>query len=335
MRIVFKEPCRAILGEYEVRDPKEDEVQVKVYYSLISNGTEKAYLSESPNTAKKFPTTPGYSSAGIITKAGEIAVQKGFNEGDRVFVSYGGHGGYNTKSINNVVKIPDGVSFQEAAFTRLISFPLLGLRRSRLELGEAVVIVGLGMLGLFGVQIAHATGGYPIIGVGNRQVRQEKAVKYGADLVLSPNDPQLTEKIFDYTLAKTGCKGASVVIETSGSEEGLINCMEYTAKHGRVIVSGCNRVMTKPIDFYKYVHVRGLSIIGAHDGTHPAYGSYPGNWTAKRDYSTILNFIGNGRLNASDMIGEIADPHDATDIYNRLLNDREFPLGVIFDWQKI
>lgn len=328
-RIIFTEPGRAELQEFEVRDPGDNEVQVKVQYNLISAGTEKAYLSGSPNTGHKFPTNPGYSSVGVVTKKGKDV--KSFEVGDRVFVAYGGHASYNVKKASSVVKIPDGVKFEDAVFTRLASFPLLALRRARVEMGESVVVVGLGMLGLFGVQLAKIAGGLPVIAVGNRDIRKQKARESGADFVYSPDDVDLAEKIIANTKI-SGNGGADVVLETSGSIDGLLSSLKYTAKWGRVMVNGCNRITDKPIDLYRYVHLKGVSIIGAHDFTRYPYNSAPGNWTAKRDYMTLLGYMQDGRLKPSILEPQFVSPADTTQIYDRLLNDRQFPLGVVFDW---
>lgn len=332
-RIRFLEPNRADIDTFTVRDPRDDELQVKVEYSLISAGTEKAYLSGSDNTSQKFPTTPGYSSVGYVTKVGKSV--SGFKEGDRVFVAYGGHGSYNIKSAAYCVKIPDEVTLSEAVFTRLASFPLLAIRRARLEIGESIVVVGLGMLGLFGVQLAKIGGGIPVIAVGNRDIRRQKAKDFGADYVFSPDDPDLVEKINSITESITGVKGANVIIETSGNEKGLLKALEYTSMRARVMLNGCNRVMTEPVNFYKYVHLRGVNLIGAHDRTRYAYNCCPGNWTPKRDYITLLGLMADGRLDAKSMLSEYADPQNASKIYDRLLNDREFPLGVVLDWRKL
>ncbi|MCI8622415.1 MAG: zinc-binding alcohol dehydrogenase [Provencibacterium sp.] len=331
IRVLFQAPGKACIQEFEVRAPKSNEVIVRVIYSLISSGTEKAYLSCSNNTAQKFPTVPGYSSVGIVEQYGTDV--QNFSIGDRVFVSYGGHANYNIKPESSIIKIPDSVSLQEAAFTRLASFPLLALRRAQLEIGESVVIVGLGMLGQFGVQLARIAGGLPVIAVGNREIRKQKALQYGAKFVLSPDDPELTNKIMEYTQI-TGTGGANVVLETSGQVSALISCLKYTAKHGRVLLNGCNRVTDQPIDLYKYIHLRGVSLIGAHDKTRLPYSSWKGNWTAKRDYMTVLGLLEDGRLEAKSMISELVKPESVSEIYNRLLNDREFPLGVLLDWSE-
>lgn len=330
-RVWFVQKEEAILQTFKVRDPKPDEVQVKVDFTLISAGTEKAYLSGSNNTAGKFPTCPGYSSVGTIIRIGANVVN--YKEGDRVFVAYGGHGSYNIVSHKKCTLIPDRVSFEEAVFTRLAGFPLLALRRSRIEMGESVV-VGLGMLGLFAVQLARLYA-VPLIAVGNREIRRQKALKYGAEYVFAPDEPNLSQNIQDIIKMKTGrMGGADVIIETSGQIDALNSCLTYTARLGRVMLSGCNRVADKPIDLYKYIHYKGVELIGAHDGTRARYNSAPFRWTAQRDYNTILKFLEDGRLNAKDMLSEIVSPAETTLIYNRLLYERDFPLGVVFDWRE-
>ncbi len=331
--VLFVEPGRAELNEFDIREPRADEVMVKVKYTLISAGTEKAYLSAAPNTAHKFPTVPGYSSVGTVVKIGKNVTK--FCVGDRVFVEYAGHASYNWKKESGVVRIPDDVSFIDAVFTRLASFPLLALRRARLEIGESVAVVGLGMLGLFGVQIARACGALPIIAIGNRDIRREKAALFGAEYVFSPDEPDIVNKIVDITEKTNGVRGANVVLETSGTMAGLKLALRYAAKYARVLINGCNRVSDDTIDFYRYVHVKGISIIGAHDKTRLPYNSAPGNFTAKRDYITLLGLMRDGRIDPGAILSEIVSPREIPKIYNRLLTDREFPLGVVFDWEQV
>lgn len=332
-RVSFVQPNHAELEEFEPREPKDKEVMIKVKYTLISAGTEKAYLSAAPNTAHKFPTVPGYSSVGTIIKAGKEVTK--FKVGDRVFVEYAGHASYNWKKESGIVKIPDDVSFIDAVFTRLASFPLLALRRSRLEIGESCVVVGLGMLGLFGVQIARACGAVPLIAIGNRDIRKEKAALFGAEYVFSPDEPDLVNKVIEITEHANGVKGANVVLETSGSMPGLQLALRYASKHARILINGCNRISDQPIDLYKYVHIKGLNIIGCHDKTRLPYNSYAGNFTAKRDYITLLALMRDGRINPGDILSEIISPLETTRIYDRLLTDKQFPLGVVFDWEQV
>lgn len=332
-KVVFTGPKHAELREYAVRSPKDNEVVVKVQYTLISAGTEKAFLMAQPNTGAHFPITHGYSSVGVVVDVGK-GVKK-FKLGDRVFVAYGGHASYNVKDTENVFKIPDNVSFEDAVFVKVASYPLLALRRTRFELGESVAIVGLGMLGLFGVQLAKAAGALPVVAVGNREVRRNIALECGADYAFDPADPELTEKVKYCTKITWATGGCNVVVETSGNIEALISALKYTTKWGRVAVTGCNRVTDKSIDLYNDIHKQGIELIGVHGKTRPQGNSMPGNWTTARDYMALFGFMGDGRLNPKILDPVFVSPHDAVSIYERLLTDREFPLGVVFDWSQV
>lgn len=330
-KVVFTQIGQAEIQEFVVKEPKENEVVIKVLYTLISAGTEKAIFRGEVQTGCTFPRVPGYSSVGTIVKVGKNVTQ--FKEGDRVFAARGGHGSYNTRPISRVVKIPDEVRFEDAVFTRMASFPLLALRRSHIELGETAVIVGLGVLGLIGVQLAKIAGALPVIAVGNREIRRELARKSGADYVFEPNDPKLKEKIVKIS-SQYGNSGANVVIETSGSVDALISAINYTGKRGRIALNGCNwGIPEKPIDLYK-IHLNGIELIGVHDSTRMPYNSAPGNWTAKKDFMTILGLMEKKRIDVSSLRSNIVSAEKAPEIYGRLLNDRQFPLGVIFDWSQ-
>lgn len=156
----------------------------------------------------------------------------------------------------------------------------------------------------------------------------------GADFVFDPEDNNLKKKIIDNTKI-SGSGGADVIIETSGNVDAMISAIEYCAKRGRISVNGCNwGIPEKPIDLYK-VHLNGISIIGAHDSTRMPYNSTPGNWTAKRDFMTILGYMKDKKINPSILKPQIISAEKVPEIYERLLNDREFPLGVILDWSDL
>lgn len=331
-RINFTEPCKAVLEPFTVRQPKADEIVVKVDSSLISNGTEKSIFRGDITTGRKYPRVPGYSSVGTVVQCGERV--KEYQVGDRVFVARGGHASYNIRQTSWCAKIPDKVSFDDAVFTRMISFSLLAFRRSMFEFGESVAVVGLGQLGLFACQLAKIAGALPVIAVGNREIRREKALAFGADYAFDPNVNGLSEKIINVTKI-TGSGGADVIIETSGNIDGLSKALTYAASRARIVISGCYwQDNTKSIDLLK-VNSAGFSIIGAHDMVRPPFNSTLFNWTRKRDFSTVLGFMDKGSITPGLIEPEYHSPEEAPDIYERLLNDRDFPLGVIWDWTKI
>lgn len=311
---------------------KDNDVLIKISYTLISAGTEKASLLGEENTSN-IPMRFGYSAVGYVMQTGKNV--KNVCVGDRVYASYTGHTNYSVRPSSAVWKIPDSVDFMDAIFTKMASFPLLALRRSRLEAGESVVISGLGILGLLGVQLAQIFGGLPVIAIGgSRQDRLQKAKEFGADYVLSGSDPELAKKIFTITQEHTLFKGANVIIETSGSESALHNALRYTAKSARILLNGCNRVVKEPINYYRDIHQKGVQLIGANNSVHPSHNSAPGNWTINRDYTALLQWMVSGKLHPSDLVSEIVSPKDCVAVFDRLLHDREFPLGVLFDWSE-
>lgn len=334
-QIVFTAPCVAELLEVECNPPRENEVTVELEYSAISAGTEKAnYVGQRNGTNKTedavpdFPRTVGYSAAGVVTEVGagvtDICV------GDRVIVYWGKHKKNITVSRNNVIKILDGVSAQEAAFALISTFPMGAIRKTHLEMGESALVMGLGILGIFAVQQLRAAGAYPVIAVDPVKERREFALKMGADYALDPTDADFVK-----TVKELSDGGVNVCIEVTGLGIGLIQALDCMKRMGRVALLGCTRSSKFEIDYYGKVHGRGISLIGAHTMARPKVESAPGLWTDADDLTAVMKLIKGGRLNFKDMLCEIHSPADAQTVYDRLVNEKNFPIGVLFDWGRV
>ena len=210
------------------------------------------------------------------------------------------------------------------------TFPLAAIRKTRLEIGESALVMGLGILGIFAVQELKAAGAYPIIAADPVKERREFAVGLGADFALDPLAPDFADEV-----KKLSSGGVNVCIEVTGLGAGLIGALECVKQMGRVALLGCTRSSKFEIDYYGKVHGRGISLIGAHTKARPKLESSAGLWTDEDDLKTVLNLIKSGRLNFKDMILEVCSPNDATEVYTRLANDKSFPIGVLFDWRNI
>ena len=334
-QIIFTKPYVAELLDAECLPPKEYEVTVSLEYSAISSGTEKANLIGIRNSINRsedeeavFPRTVGYSATGIVSEIGngvtDICV------GDRVIVYWGKHKKNITVSRNNVIRIPDEVSTKEASMALISTFPLAAIRKTRLEIGESAMVMGLGILGVFAVQELKAAGAYPIVAVDPIKNRREFAIKLGADFALDP-----TQRGFADEVKRITSGGVNVCIEVTGLGVGLIQALDCMKRFGRVALLGCTRSSKFEIDYYGKVHGPGISLIGAHTMARPKTESSAGLWTDKDDLQTVLNLIQGKRLNFKDMICEIHSPTEAEQIYDRLANDKNFPIGVFFDWRNI
>lgn len=334
-QIVFTKPYTAELLDVEYAAPGEKEVTVRLEYSAISTGTEKAnfiglrpgiFIAEDAEV--EFPRYVGYSDAGIVEAVGSCVTD--LKVGDRVAVYWGAHKKNITIKRKYVVKLPEGVSTKEASMALISVFPLAAIRKTRLEIGESAMVMGLGILGVFAVQLLKAAGAYPVIAVDPVKERREFALKMGADFAFDPTD----EKFCDTVKEITG-GGVNVCIEVTGLGIGLVQALDCMQKMGRVALLGCTRSSKFEIDYYGKVHGRGISLIGAHTMARPDNDSSAGLWTDEDDMKAIINLINGKRLNFSDMVCEIHSPADAQKIYERAVNEKNFPVGVLFDWSKV
>ena len=156
------------------------------------------------------------------------------------------------------------------------------------------------------------------------------ALRLGADFALDP-----TEEGFCDTVNRLSDGGVNVCIEVTGLGIGLIQALDCMKRMGRVALLGCTRSSKFEIDYYGKVHGRGVSLIGAHTCARPKLESSAGLWTDRDDLRAVLNLIKGKRLNFKDMIDEIHSPADAQEVYTRLVTEKSFPVGVLFDWGRI
>lgn len=337
-QILFTEPYKAELidkGELDFSQLNDTSIVVKTAVSTISAGTEKAnYIGEKRVTANSdrvapFPRVPGYSSAGEVVCVGSSV--KKFKVGDRVVISnfLGNHKNYCTVKENDLVKIPSGVSFEDASISFIATFPLAGLRKVRLEIGESCLVMGLGVLGQFAVKFARIMGAYPIIAVDPVAERRQSALENGADFAFDPFDIETIAKIKEITNG-----GVNTAIEVTGVGAGLDQTLDCMKKLGRIALLGCTRNSDFTIDYYKKIHAPGITLVGAHTNARPDYESYPNYLTQNDEVRAVLDLIKGDRVSLRTIIKETHDPIECTKVYERLASDKNFPIGVQFDWRK-
>lgn len=314
----------------EERDsPAAGEVLVECDYSAVSAGTETANLLGLPNTSGQFPWRPGYSSSGRVLRVGEGVAD--FEPGTRVLVPWAGHRSHFLRPAATLVRVPDDVEQLDASFAHIASFPLLGVRKLKLEIGESAMVIGMGILGLFAAQIARLSGAIPIIVSDMSPERRELALKLGCDHALTPADGDIADRVKDLTEGK----GVDSIVEVTGKSLALQQALECVADQGRISLLGCTRISDTPIDFYQYVHRRGVSLIGAHTFARAKVESHTGAWTEKDDYATFFKLVAAGRLHVRPIVSEIVSPAMVPKMYGRLIEEKNPPVGVAIDWRQL
>ncbi|MBQ8894828.1 MAG: zinc-binding dehydrogenase [Clostridia bacterium] len=331
-QILFTAPNVAELVFIEDQPLKPDEVRVRTAVHTMSNGTERANLTGDPNISCAgkpkvvFPRAVGYSCAGEIIEMGSAVTD--FAIGDRVAVSWSKYKAVNALPAGKVSKLPENVSYEDAAFCHIATFPLAAIRKTRLEIGEPAMVMGLGILGMIGVQLLKTAGAAPVIAADPNPARREKALTCGADYALDPFAPDFAEQVKSLT------GGIKVAIEVTGAGAALDETLDCMAPLGRVALLGCTRDKNFTIDYYRKVHGPGISLIGAHTLARPKQESSAGLFTDKDDRESILKLLSLGRLNFRDLVDETHAPEKCGEVFHRLAFEKDFPCMVQFDWRK-
>ena len=277
----------------------------------------------------------GYSSAGIVV---ESAVEE-FKVGDRVAcagVGYASHAEILSVPRNLAVRIPDTVGFDEAAFTTVCAIAMQGVRQADVRVGEQVVVIGLGLIGLLTAQLLKASGCH-VIGMDVSTRNFELAAKLGCDrCTLSNNEAVLEVEAF------TRGYGADAVLITAAtkSDEPVQLAMQFARKRGKVVVVGTvgmniprNPFFEKEIDF----RISCSYGPGRYDPGYEEQGQdYPigfVRWTEKRNMEAVLGLMTQRKLEVRPLITHRIPVQESLRAYDIITGKVEEPyLGILIQY---
>jgi threonine dehydrogenase-like Zn-dependent dehydrogenase len=208
-----------------------DQVWVETQVTALSTGTDRGNYegAEQVPGAQPYPRSVGYSNVGRVRGLGN-AVER-FDIGDRVFSTRPHMSDYIAKEDELLVKVPEGVESEDAAFTYLYYLTFLSLRRGGFEQGAHVAVVGLGILGLCAVELAYSLGGR-VVALGNSTLREEKACDIGAHLAASSGYGNLKERAEEFTRGN----GIDLAILAANSWSAYKTAMEIAGNRCKVAV---------------------------------------------------------------------------------------------------
>ncbi|MEM3547149.1 MAG: zinc-binding alcohol dehydrogenase [Candidatus Bathyarchaeia archaeon] len=320
-RVVFQSKGVVKVEDFEIGKPQPGYLLIKTICSLISPGTETAFLMALPNTPGVFPQYPGYSNIGIVEEVGENV--KDFKPGDLV-ASAAGHSSYVLVSKDEALKVPEGLPVEEASFFNLAAIALQGVRKGFIELGSSVVVVGQGLVGLLAMQFAALSGAYPLITVDTITSRLKLSAKLGADYTVNPAEVDAVEEV----MRLTDGRGADVVIEATGNPDAIPTALNMAGRLGRVVILGSPRGLST-VNFYMPIHRKGLIVVGAHSNVRPMFESLPHFWTQKDDMGLALKLMAKGRLKVRELISVKLPVEKAPEAYRLIMEKKEETLGVL------
>lgn len=347
-QIIFTGKGKAELIDTEINEPQKDCVRVKVVRSCISSGTERAnvtglpdrcvgiQISKNPTDKVSWPRRSGYSTSGIVDAVGEGV--EDLKVGDRVAMSWTLHTQYVNIPAKQAYLLPDNVSFQDAAFTHISTFPMAAIRKCRLEIGEGAIVMGQGILGQLAVILLKAAGAVPVIAADPVPEKRAKALEIGADYALDPTAEDFADKARELCGCSRltanqfyDCSGPQVAIEVTGNGKALDNALDAIAPFGRVALLGCTRDSNFSIDYYHKVHGRGVTLIGAHSLARPKQESSSGYWTTRDDARAFIRLLSMKRISLAGLGVELHSPLECGEVYARLASGVPFPTTQ-FDW---
>jgi predicted dehydrogenase len=271
------------------------------------------------------PIPLGYSLAGEVVETGQ---DSGFAVGDRVACAGAGianHAEFNAVPRNLCVRIPTGVDDESASFVTLGAIALQGVRVANPTLGERVVVMGLGLIGLLTVQLLKANG-CRVLGFDPNPARADLARELGADVAVSLD-------LVTATASFTNGIGADAVIlaASSKSSEPLNQAAEISRLKGRVVVVGLVGMTMEREAFYQRELDLRLSMSygpGRHDPAYEVDGQdYPFayvRWTEQRNMEAFLELVAAGQVTPRKLISHRFPIQDAKKAYAVLDGDEPY-----------
>ena len=215
-----------ILKDVELHAAKENEVLVKVKAISINPVDVKVRNAEEVLNMICGPERPvilGWDIAGTVVSAGDNAAQ--FETGDAVFgmVNFPGHGkGYSelvAAPESHLAKMPENVSFEEAAATTLAALTALQVLQSRVKKGDRVLIhAGSGGVGHFAIQIAKYLGAYVVTTSSSKN--RDFVLSLGADEHIDYREQAFEEAVSNIDLVLDGIGGEVLLNSLKVMQEG-------------------------------------------------------------------------------------------------------------------
>ena len=326
---VFYAPMDVRFERIAVPRPGPGEVLVQVRAALTCGTDIKAYQRGHPTMIKNAPTTFGHEFSGEIVEVGAGVTR--FKPGMRVvccnavpchqcyYCKIGRHnlcedllvlnGSYAEYIViparmvtYNLLVLADHMSYQEAALSEPLGTAVHAMEASGIKLGDTVIVVGSGPLGLLITRLVHLRGARVIM-VGKGDERLEKAAKFGAnevvDISRAENHVQAARDLTE------GRRGAAVVVEAVGKPEAWEEAIQMVRPGGTVLFfGGCKKGTTITVDT-ALLHYSELKLIGAYHQTPDDF---------KRSFDMLSSRLVDGR----EFVKETVPLHELLEAFRRV-----------------
>jgi 2-desacetyl-2-hydroxyethyl bacteriochlorophyllide A dehydrogenase len=311
--LVLEGPRTLRLREEDTPEPGRREVRVRTLLSGISHGTElNLYRGTSPFGDRVFdrelrafvpaaqngtyPQRLGYELVAEVTEVGDgvsglavgDVVHAGAPHGEEVVLDVAEA----RTSTYPLAPLPADLDPERALFASVGAVALQAVHDARPHLGDHVVVVGLGAIGLLTLQMARLAGAGRVTAVELDAGRRELALALGADGAL---DPATAEGGIGAALKRGPGGGADVAIETSGAAAGLQDAIASAVLGGRVVAVGFYQGGADALRLGEEWHHNRLDLISSMGAWSAPHRAYP-TWDRTRMMATVLGLLASGRV---------------------------------------
>lgn len=293
---------------------------IKGIIKLFKVYRERGNFKNFAPPSRKY-TTIGYSCSGKVIESNV----EDFPIGTRVSCGGSTHAEKVYGPKNLIAKIPDNVSFEEAAFSTLGAIALHGIHRANISIGENVGIIGTGLIGLIAVQLAKESGSkvfaFDLI---NRRLNLAK--KLGAEIIINPRNHNSRLLVNQHTNGNG--LDAIIICASSDTNKPLNDAVELIRDRGKIVMLGAF-----PIEIERskiYFKEPDLLISRSYGpGRYDPYYEHEGfdypeeyvPWTEQRNMRYFLKLISEGKVDVKSLISDIVNAENASSAYNKLDSD--------------
>jgi polar amino acid transport system substrate-binding protein len=314
---------------------KKQPEQVKLVLDTFKKEGIKSTYNKVMNKLESYKTL-GYSASGIVveTKCSEFSI------GDHVScggAGYAVHAEMIAIPKNLAVKLPEGVSFEDSAYTTVGSIALQGIRQADLRLGETVAVIGIGLIGLLTIQMLKASG-CNVTGIDVDDTNFKLAKEFGCSQVFIADKDQVKSMV-----AASGGAGFDAVLITAStsSNEPLELALDITRKKGKVVFVGdVGMKVPRPPFYLKEIDLRISSSYGPgrYDPIYEEMGvDYPQayvRWTENRNMQAFLNLIAEGKIDVKRITTHTFDINEAKKAYNLITSGNHSYIGILLKYSQ-
>jgi 2-desacetyl-2-hydroxyethyl bacteriochlorophyllide A dehydrogenase len=327
--VVFVEPKRMEIREMELPEPGPQQIGIRTVFSGVSQGTERwaltgRYNHFDENVPAFYPCSPGYQAAGVVDVVGSAVTDLAV--GDHVFTmgthftdpdhKYPGpcqasHSAYLVVDAAEATKVAPEVDLAAASMYHMASVARSGVRITKVQPGDLVALIGLGIIGQMTAQAARRAGAR-VIATDLIPERREAAAAYSADRVVDGSTESLEDAV-----RQEAPDGADVVIDTTGIASMFNRCRDLIRHEGRIAMQGYYPDLIE-IDFHP-THITRATV------------TFPCGWDDQFNDELAVD-MANGGITIEPLITHRIGFRDAQQAYDLVLDHPEASLGMVLDW---